>query len=82
VQHPTLRKSNNHQNHQQNKKEIMKTFVTVTQISATKFDVEKVSAETSSRVRTKGLLVSCWESNQQNDKYCFELAEKMTKELN
>jgi hypothetical protein len=60
----------------------MKTFVTVTQISATKFDVEKVSAETSSRVRTTGLLVSCWESSRQNDKYCFELAEKMTKELN
>jgi hypothetical protein len=59
----------------------MNTFVTVTQISATKFDVEKVNTETSSRVRTKGLLVSCWESNQQNDKYCFELAEKMTKEL-
>ena len=59
----------------------MKTFVTVTQISATKFDVEKVSAETISRVRTKGVLISYWESNPQNDKYCFELAEKMEKEL-
>jgi hypothetical protein len=59
----------------------MKTFVTVTQISGAKFDVEKVNAETSSRVRTKGLLISCWESNRQNDKYCFELAEKMAKEL-
>ena len=63
------------------KTKIMKTFVTVTQISATEFDVEKVNAETSSRVKTKGLLVSCWESNKQNDKYCFELAENMANEL-
>jgi hypothetical protein len=55
----------------------MRTFVTVTQVSANKFDVEKVNAETSSRVRTKGILVSCWESSNQNDKYCFNLAEQM-----
>jgi hypothetical protein len=60
----------------------MKTFITVTQISATKFDIEKVNAETSSRVRTKGLLISVWESNKQNDIYCFELAAKLSDELN
>ena len=59
----------------------MKKFVTVTQITANKFDVEFVSAETQSRVKTKGILISCWESNNQNDKYCFDLAEKMAKEL-
>ena len=59
----------------------MKTFVTVTQISAKKFDVEKVKAETQSRVRTRGVLVSVWESNIENDKYCFELAEKMARDL-
>jgi hypothetical protein len=59
----------------------MKTFVTVTQHSSTQFDVEKVNAETQSRVRTEGVLITAWESNEQNDKYCFELAELMTKEL-
>ena len=62
---------------QHTKHRIMTTFVTVTQVSATKFEVEKVNAETSSRVRTKGILVSCWESSNQNDKYCFNLAEQM-----
>ena len=56
----------------------MTTFVTVTQISATKFDVEKVNAETQSRVRTKGILITAWESNEQNNKYCFQLAEQMS----
>lgn len=59
------------------KTETMKTFITVTQISASKFDVEKVNAETQSRVRTKGIMITCWESNEQNDKYCFDLADKM-----
>jgi len=59
----------------------MNTFVTVTQVSATKFEVEKVNAESQSRVRTKGILITCWESNQQNDKYCFELAEQMAKDI-
>jgi hypothetical protein len=57
----------------------MTTFVTVTQVSATKFDVEKVQAESQSRVKTKGVLISCWPSNQQNDTYCFNLAEQMNK---
>jgi hypothetical protein len=55
----------------------MKTFVTVTQISAKKFEVEKVTAETQSRVRTKGILITAWESNKQNDEYCFKLANEM-----
>ena len=55
----------------------MTTFVTVTQTTATKFDVEFINAETQSRVKTKGVLITVWESTPQNDKYCFNLADKM-----
>lgn len=53
----------------------MTTFVTVTQVSSSKFDVEFIKAETQSRVKTNGILISCWVSNPENDKYCFNLAE-------
>ena len=59
----------------------MKTFVTVIQIGAKKFDVFHFNGETQKNIypqtREKGALVTCWESNQQNDKYFFELAEQM-----
>ena len=57
----------------------MKTFVTVIQIAANKFDVFKFNGETQKSIypqtRLKGILITCWESNTQNDKYCFHLAE-------
>lgn len=55
----------------------MKAFVTVTQVSANKFDVEFVSALSLSRVKTVGILITVWERDTQNEKYCFELCEKM-----
>lgn len=59
----------------------MKTFVTVIQTTATKFDVFKFSGATQKSIYPQtnklGVVVSVWESSDQNDKYCFELAEKM-----
>ena len=59
----------------------MTTFVTVMQVSANKFDVFKFNGISQKSIypqtREKGILISCWESNEQNDKYCFGLAEKM-----
>ncbi len=55
----------------------MKNFITVTQVAASKFDVEIVNAETQSRVRTKGILITSWERSEQNDRYCFSLAEEL-----
>ena len=63
----------------------MKTLVTVIQTGARTFDVFKFNGENQKSIypqtRNKGILITCWESSQQNDKYCFELAEKMAKEL-
>lgn len=62
----------------------MKTFVTVIQVSANKFDVFKFVGNTQKSIypqtSEKGIVVACWESNAQNDKYCFDLAEKMNSE--
>jgi len=55
----------------------MKHFVTVTQITSTKFDVEFLQAETSTRIKPKGMLITVWERNEQNERYCFNLAELM-----
>src|ERR1035437_1447946 len=59
----------------------MKTFVTVIQIAADKVDVFKFNAEsakeTYSESHKKGVLVSIIESNKQNDKYSFQLAEEL-----
>ncbi len=59
----------------------MKNFTTVIQTEANKFDVFKFNAETSKAIypqtSKKGITVHVCESNEQNDKYCFELAEKM-----
>ena len=57
----------------------MKKFVTVTQISAWKFDVEFVDAVSKYEVKTKGLLIAIFESSAHNDKFCFELAEGFNK---
>ena len=55
----------------------MKKFVAVTQVSSSKFKVEYINAETISRVKTNGILISVWESNSKNDKYCINLANEM-----
>lgn len=59
----------------------MKTFVTVIQVSANGFDVFKFDGNTQKSIypqtNKKGIVVACFESNEQNDKYCFYLAEKM-----
>lgn len=59
----------------------MTTFVTVMQVSANKFGVFKFNGNSQKSIypqtREKGIVISCWVSNEQNDKYCFELAEKM-----
>lgn len=54
----------------------MRTYVTVTLVSD-RYEVQKVDAETLSRVRTKGTTVTIWESNDQNDEYCELLARLM-----
>ena len=58
----------------------MTTFVTVMQ-TKNGFDVFKFNGNSQKSIypqtREKGIVISCWESNEQNDKYCFELAEKM-----
>jgi hypothetical protein len=63
----------------------MKTYTTVIQISATKFDVFKFNANipafANSGDQRKGILITIYESNKENDTYCFELSEKMNKEL-
>lgn len=60
------------------------TFVTVIQISASKFDVFKFNGTSQKSIhpqtREKGALVTCWESTSQNDDYCFKLAEKMNQD--
>ena len=59
----------------------MKTFVTVIQISASKFDVFFFNGESVGRINRgndyKGVMVTCFESNKQNDEYCFTLANNM-----
>lgn len=61
----------------------MKTFSTVIQIASNKFDVFKFQAETSKAIypqtNKKGITIHVCESNDQNDKYCFELAKNMNK---
>ena len=61
----------------------MKTLVTVIQIAPNKFDVFMFNGETQKSIypqtREKGILITCWDSNVQNDKYCFSLAETMNK---
>lgn len=59
----------------------MKTYTTVIQIEANKFDVFKFNANTQKAIypqsKEKGITVAIFESTEQNDKYCFELATKM-----
>ena len=60
----------------------MKTFTAVVQVSWNRFEVEKIEAETFSRVRaTTGILIAIYESNTHSDQYCTNLAAQMTKEL-
>jgi hypothetical protein len=59
----------------------MKNFATVIQTEANKFDVFKFNAPTQKALYPQtskvGVTVAVFESTEQNDKYCFELAEKM-----
>lgn len=59
----------------------MKTFTTVIQLSAYKFDVFKFEAETIGslypQTSLKGVTVHICESNKQNDKYCSKLANDL-----
>jgi len=59
----------------------MNTFIAVLQVSAKNFEVFKFNGNNQKsiypQIREKGILVSCWESNNQNDKYCFQLCENM-----
>jgi hypothetical protein len=59
----------------------MKRFVTVLQISASKFDVLFFTGNTQISIfplyRKFGIAITIWESNTNNDKYCFQLADKL-----
>lgn len=59
----------------------MNTYTAVVQIGANTFDVFKFSAPTKSslypQTSKRGIAVAIFESNAQNDKYCFSLCEQM-----
>ena len=56
----------------------MKNYTAVTQVSATKFEVEKVSALNERLVKTEGILVALWQTTEMNDKYCEHLAKQLS----
>ena len=59
----------------------MKTFVTVIQDGAGSFDVHKFDAETQHSLFPQtskvGIVITVFESNEQNDKFCKDMAERM-----
>ena len=61
----------------------MKNFITVIQTKHNTFDVCKFSAETSKSIYPQsskiGITIAVFESNKQNDAYCFELANELKK---